>query len=126
MKGESRAGFPGERHIPGYNFCGPGTNLRDRLARGDSGINAVDAACREHDIAFNRKLTPAEERAADRRLIDAAAKHRWTIPGAMAVEGAIRSKMVANRMGVLPYGMFAVAEDPIGEEPIWQQQDVGG
>jgi len=38
-----------ELHIPGYRFCGPGTRLRERLARGDSPINPLDAACLEHD-----------------------------------------------------------------------------
>lgn len=28
-----------EAHIPGYHFCGPGTNLKKRLAGGDSEIN---------------------------------------------------------------------------------------
>ncbi|XP_029665449.1 uncharacterized protein LOC115236867 [Formica exsecta] len=37
-----------------YQFCGPGTHLETRLARGDRGINPLDAACREHDIAYSR------------------------------------------------------------------------
>ena len=44
--------LPVELHIPGYQFCGPGTNLKKRLARGDSGINPLDSACKEHDIAY--------------------------------------------------------------------------
>ena len=42
--------LPFEVHIPGYQFCGPGTRFVKRLARGDGGINQLDAACREHDI----------------------------------------------------------------------------
>jgi len=41
-------------HIPEYQFCGPGTHLEKRLARGDRDINPLDAACREHDIAYSR------------------------------------------------------------------------
>lgn len=33
-----------EIHIPGYQYCGPGTNLEKRLARGDQGINKLDKA----------------------------------------------------------------------------------
>jgi len=44
--------LPFELHIPGYQFCGPGMHLEKRLARGDRGINPLDAACREHDIAY--------------------------------------------------------------------------
>ena len=44
--------LPFEVHVPGYQFCGPGTNLKKRLARGDKGINPLDSACRTHDIAY--------------------------------------------------------------------------
>ena len=44
--------LPVELHIPGYNFCGPGTKLSERLQRGDRGINPLDEACREHDKAY--------------------------------------------------------------------------
>lgn len=46
--------LPFELHIPGYQFCGPGTKLKERLARGDQGINPLDAACRKHDIAYSQ------------------------------------------------------------------------
>lgn len=41
-----------ERHIPGYNFCGPGTQVEERLKRGDHGINELDNACRFHDVEY--------------------------------------------------------------------------
>lgn len=44
--------LPFELHLPGYQFCGPGTRLDVRLARGDRGINVLDAACKEHDLAY--------------------------------------------------------------------------
>lgn len=47
--------LPFELHIPGYKFCGPGTKLNKRLQRGDKGINALDEACKEHDIAYVNK-----------------------------------------------------------------------
>jgi len=60
--------LPIEFHIPGYQFCGPGTRLEKRLARGDRGINPLDAACREHDIAYSRSNNLAERHAADKVL----------------------------------------------------------
>jgi len=42
-----------EYHLPGYNFCGPGTELEKRLARGDNPINALDAGCLVHDIVYS-------------------------------------------------------------------------
>ncbi|KYN11797.1 hypothetical protein ALC57_16044 [Trachymyrmex cornetzi] len=59
--------LPFEVHIPGYQFCGPGTRLVKRLARGDRGINRLDAACREHDIAYSRSNHLTDRHIADRR-----------------------------------------------------------
>lgn len=44
--------LPFELHLPGYNYCGPGTNLSKRIARKDRGINLLDEYCKEHDIAY--------------------------------------------------------------------------
>ncbi len=47
--------LPFELHMPGgYNFCGPGTNLKERLNRGDRGINPLDDACKQHDITYSQ------------------------------------------------------------------------
>src|SRR5436190_1602845 len=59
--------IPIELHIPGYQ-CGPGTHLEKRLARGDRDINPLDAACREHDIAYSRSNDLRERHVADNIL----------------------------------------------------------
>lgn len=66
--------LPVELHLPGYKFCGPGTKLGERLARGERGINELDEACREHDIAYDRYKDNERRREADRKLADKA----WT------------------------------------------------
>ena len=60
--------LPVELHLPGYRFCGPGTRLEERLARGERGINELDEACREHDIAYAKYKDNERRRAADRVL----------------------------------------------------------
>lgn len=60
--------LPIELHIPGYQYCGPGTKLAQRLKRGDTGINKLDAACKNHDIAYSKYKSGIERRDADRRL----------------------------------------------------------
>ncbi|KAL4118952.1 hypothetical protein QTP88_011830 [Uroleucon formosanum] len=57
--------LPIELHVPGYQYCGPGTNLKKRLARGDKGINLLDYACREHDIAYEQSNSIADRNKAD-------------------------------------------------------------
>jgi len=66
--------LPFELHIPGYQFCGPRTHLEKRLAKGDRGINPLDATCREHDIAYSRSNDLAERHVADNILATKARK----------------------------------------------------
>lgn len=44
--------LPFELHIPGYQYCGPGTKVIKRVTRGDQGINQLDSACKKHDLAY--------------------------------------------------------------------------
>lgn len=57
----------------GYQYCGPGTKLKKRLARGDPGINKLDQACKVHDIAYSKFSDSAHRSVADRIL----AKKAW-------------------------------------------------
>ena len=62
--------FSIELHISGYQFCGPGTHLEKRLARGDRSINPLDAACREHDIVYSRSKDLTKRHVADKILAE--------------------------------------------------------
>jgi len=64
--------LPVELHLPGYRFCGPGTKLSARLARGEHGINELDEACREHDIAYAEYKDNERRSIADRKLAEKA------------------------------------------------------
>lgn len=57
--------LPFELHIPKYQYCGPGTKVIKRVARGDKGINPLDAACKKHDLAYlhNRDNLSARHKA---------------------------------------------------------------
>jgi hypothetical protein len=64
--------LPIELHLPGYNFCGPGTKLTKRLARGDSGVNLLDSACKVHDITYSETTDLNKRHEADKVLIEKA------------------------------------------------------
>lgn len=64
--------LPFEAHLPGYNFCGPGTRLTERLHRGDRGINPLDEACKLHDIAYSTHKDSDKRREADKELAERA------------------------------------------------------
>lgn len=64
--------LPIELHLPGYQYCGPGTNLQKRLLRGDPGINILDKACKAHDIAYSKFNDTPNRHIADKLLSEKA------------------------------------------------------
>lgn len=65
--------LPLELHLPGgYQYCGPGTKLKKRLERGDPGINKLDQACKQHDIAYSTFKDTKNRSIADRALAEKA------------------------------------------------------
>ncbi|KAL4090137.1 hypothetical protein QTP88_025036 [Uroleucon formosanum] len=60
--------LPVELHLPGYRFAGPGTKLKERLARGERGINRLDELARAHDIAYDESNSLSDRHRADEIL----------------------------------------------------------
>jgi hypothetical protein len=98
-----------ERHLPGYNFCGPGTNVSRRLRSGVKPRNKLDAAALQHDIAveprgpYTAKGHGPALRRADRilmneaqRLIFVKGEDRWAC---MAVMSAMEALLATGARG---------------------------
>ena len=96
--------LPIELHIPGYQFCGPGTHLEKRLARGDQGINPLDAACREHDIAYSHSNDLADRHVAD-NILAAKARERITAINSTLGEKAAATAVWAAMKAKTKFGM---------------------
>ena len=60
-----------EFHWPGYQYMGPGTKLKKRLARGDPGINRLDRIAKQHDIDYSRAKNLPDKWKADTKMIKA-------------------------------------------------------
>lgn len=94
--------LPVELHLPGgYQYCGPGTKLKKRLSRGDPGINKLDKACKEHDIAYSKYSDTAKRTEADKALAGEAWKRVTSSDAgigeraaALAVTAAMKGKTV--------------------------------
>ena len=69
------AKFPGEMHLPGHSFTGPGTRLDLRLNPDGTPkdwskpVDRVDNAAYHHDLAYNRYSDVAERNVADKTMI---------------------------------------------------------
>lgn len=85
------------------NFIIKGTKLEKRLARGDTGINPLDAACKEHDIAY---ANHSDRHTADGKLLVAATKRVFAKDSsigervtAMGVATAMQAKRNLTKLG---------------------------
>ena len=58
-----------EFHWPGYQYMGPGTHLKKRLARGDPGLNRLDRIAKAHDIDYDKAKNLQDKWEADRKMI---------------------------------------------------------
>ena len=58
-----------EFHWPGYQYMGPGTHLKKRLARGDPGINRLDRVAKAHDIDYDKAKNLKDKWDTDRKMI---------------------------------------------------------
>jgi len=69
------AKFPGELHLPGHSFTGPGTRLNMRLNSDSTPkswsrpINRTDRAAYRHDLAYSKHSYVAKRNVADRKMI---------------------------------------------------------
>ena len=58
-----------EFHWPGYQYTGPGTKLKKRLARGDPGINRLDRLAKQHEIDYSKAKNLQDKWKADTKMI---------------------------------------------------------
>lgn len=71
-----------EKHFPGMNYCGPGTNVARRLSNNVQPVDALDRAALAHDLVteprgpYTSDGNPNQLRAADSRLMQAAIRLR--------------------------------------------------
>lgn len=98
--------LPFELHFPGYQYCGPGTKLNKRLARGDPGINKLDSFCKTHDIAYQTHKGDKERSEADQILASEAWKRVKSNDAgigertaALAVAAAMKTKIGISKVG---------------------------
>ena len=70
------AKFPGEMHLPGMNFAGPGTNLDERLTSTDAyqdwskPVDRVDNVADHHDLAYKYFTDRKMRNVADNMMIE--------------------------------------------------------
>lgn len=96
-----------EIHIPGYQYCGPGTELEKRLARGDPGINKLDQACKIHDIEYSKLKNSKERYKADKALVAQALPRVYSKDAKLGERAAalLVSSLIGAKMGLSKIGL---------------------
>lgn len=97
--------LPVELHVPGYQYCGPGTKLAKRLARGDPGINPLDVACKEHDIAYSKNPENLAARSVADKVLAEKAWNRVlakdaSLPEKAVAWGVVNTMKVKSKFGM--------------------------
>ena len=81
-------------HLPGYQFLGPGTKLKKRLARGDPGKNRLERIAKQHDIDYSRAKSLQDKWVADAKRTESINR----LPGKKTLtEKVIRKIMKAKK-----------------------------
>ena len=62
------SGMLPELHLPGHKYAGPGTRLKERMLRDDVPKNELDAAAKEHDMAYAIFKETKDRHVFDKRL----------------------------------------------------------
>jgi len=122
-KGDGGDLFPEEwrhlRHISAkgvtrvpYSFAGPGTRYKERIKRGDVGINPLDRASKEHDRVYADPLATIEEiKRADLALEKTAEAIAQKYPelwnDAKLVVNLFKAKRRAVKWGLAKWNLFA-------------------
>ena len=70
------AKYPKEKHLPSYNYLGPGTRLDIRLDEsnipkpGEEPINEIDRLAYIHDLAYQNSSNIQDRHTADLKMIE--------------------------------------------------------
>lgn len=98
--------LPVELHLPSYNYCGPGTKLSERLARGDKGVNGLDEMCKTHDIAYATHKDSAGRYTADKELASGALKRLFSKDASLGERAAslLVTSAMKTKMGLSKFG----------------------
>ena len=85
-----------EFHWPGYQYMGPGTHWKKRLARGDPGINRLDKIAKQHDIDYGQAKNLRDKSKADTKMIKAIDK----LPGKKTMTERIVKRIMQTKKGL--------------------------
>lgn len=133
---EWRSGFSGEQHLvlptskglTRSNWAGPGTNIRDRLNRGDLGVDGpqgIDIASKKHDLLYTISKTKDDIRLADNIFIKDVEESTAGPKTKAIVKNAMRAKIFAEEIGLISQDTFTTLPGLNGKEDAEESLEQG-
>ena len=98
-----------DRGLTRGNYIGPGTNVLERIRRGDAPISGTDKVAQAHDLRYTlANGDKAAERAADHKMISKLQDPKVDSMLNRAIGRVpIQAKVAAERMGIMQQGNFS-------------------
>lgn len=122
---DARPGFAGERHIPlptnfgltKANFAGPGTQIAQRIKRGDVGVDGprgIDQIAKQHDLDYVRATKESDIRKADNDMINRVKKSSAGKLTKKIVIAGLKAKKLGEDLKVTDVNTFTESVPPEG------------
>lgn len=86
------------------------------MARGDQGIDQLDAACKIHDIDYTEAQTVKDVRSADKKFLKNVNASNADKVRKNLIKGIFKAKMLGEDVGVLKGNEFADVGNKMGEQ----------
>lgn len=103
--------FNGDFTVPGYNFLGPGTDIKERIASGLKPVDLLDKIAYEHDLLYSLARTPEQIREADQNMINAIDKYLKGDVLANMVKEIITQKMDYEKKSLFEFSNKILEEN---------------
>lgn len=119
--------------LPWMNYCGAGTRIQENILNDVAPVNEADAICKQHDINYLNAKTKEDIREADEQMLREAGELRKKIGSRLQKGevvgqtlitdlffsmGAIKSKMIAEDLGILERDKFNPLPPILDEEEL--------
>lgn len=126
-KGEKHAFLVTKKGVQRANYCGPGTNLEQRLEDGSKPVSALDAICQKHDIAYSEAVSYHDIQMADTLMLqrmDELPFNPLQLLERKVIKGLMETKMLGEKVGVFGPETFTDIPGLHPEIENWQQAAV--
>jgi len=103
--------FNGDFTMPGYNFLGPGTDLKERIASGLLPVDTLDKIAYEHDLLYSLARNEEQIREADKIMIKSIDKYLPSSIIAQGIKNILQAKINYEQKSLMDFSNKILEEN---------------